>query len=176
MFMNKLFITHYYFPGTDPWKNIMLLPEEEAFRKAEELANAHPDTTSFGRFADFRNYYPARKKADAFVREKFIELGGKPKLMHPYSFTLLECDYLKNWFNSSDKITIDLDDIPDNQISFTLGDSCALLMHGNEPTVLTKKLLLERIEAFDGSVDVFLKQSLGKYPYVEVQLWDRISG
>lgn len=49
-------------------------------------------------------------------------------------------------------------------------------MHGNEPTVLTKKLLLERIEAFDGSVDVFLKQSLGKYPYVEVQLWDRISG
>ena len=74
--MDKLYITHYFYPGTDPWKNIMLLPEEEAFRKAEELANAHPDTTSFGRFADFVNYYPARKKADAFVREKFIQLGG----------------------------------------------------------------------------------------------------
>ena len=173
--MDKLYITHYYYPGTDPWKNIMLLPEEQAFRKAEELANEHPDTTSFGRFADFVNYYPARKKADAFVRERFIELGGKPKLPHPYSFTLLECEYLREWFDSSDKIIISLDDIPDDQISFTLGDSCALLMHGNEPTVLTKKLLLERIEAFDGSVDVFLKQALGKYPYVEVQLWDRIS-
>ena len=72
--MDKLYITHYFYPGTDPWKNIMLLPEEEAFRKAKELADAHPDTTSFGRFADFENYYPARKKADAFVRERFISL------------------------------------------------------------------------------------------------------
>ena len=78
--MDKLYITHYFYPGTDPWKNIMLLPEEEAFRKAKELADAHPDSTSFGRFADFENYYPARKKADAFVRERFIKLDGKPKL------------------------------------------------------------------------------------------------
>ena len=66
--MEKTYITHYYYPGTDPWKNIMNLPEEEAFRLAGELADAHPDTTSFGRFADFDNYYPARKKADEFVR------------------------------------------------------------------------------------------------------------
>jgi hypothetical protein len=174
--MDKLYITHYYYPGTDPWKNIMLLPEEEAFSKAKELADLHHGTTSFGRFADFDNYYPARKKADAFVREKFIELGGKPKLLHPYSFTLMECEYLREWFNSSDKIVIDLDDVPDDQVSFTLGDSCALMICGNEPVVLSKKLLFERIEVVNGSVDVFLKESLGKYAYVEVQLWDRISG
>ena len=172
--MDKLYITHYFYPGTDPWKNIMLLPEEEAFRKAKELADAHPDTTSFGRFADFENYYPARKKADAFVRERFIKLGGKPKLRNPYSFTLLECEYLRDWFDSSDKIIIDLDDVPDDQVSFTLGDSCALMIHGNEPVVLTKKMLYERIEACNGSVDVFLKESLGNYAYVEVQLWDKI--
>lgn len=172
--MDKLYITHYFYPGTDPWKNIMLLPEEEAFRKAKELADAHPDTTSFGRFADFENYYPARKKADAFVREKFIKLDGKPKLPHPYSFTLLECEYLRDWFDSSDKIIIDLDDVPDDQVSFTLGDSCALMIHGNEPVVLTKKMLYERIGACNGSVDVFLKESLGNYAYVEVQLWDKI--
>lgn len=172
--MNKLYITHYYYPGTDPWKNIMLLPEEEAFRVAEELAKAHPDTTSFGRFADFVNYYPARKRADEYVRSKFVQLGGKPKLLHPYSFTLLECEYLKEWFNSSDKILIDLDDIPDDQVSFTLGDSCALMLHGTEPVVLTKSLLFERIESYDGEVDAFLKESLGKYAYVEVQLWDKL--
>ena len=119
-------------------------------------------------------YYPVRKKTDEFVREKFIELGGTPKLLHPYSFTLLECEYLKEWFNSSDKLIIDLDDIPDDQVSFTLGDSCALMLHGNDPVVLTKKLLFDRIDACNGSVDVFLKESLGKYAYVEVQLWDRI--
>jgi hypothetical protein len=69
--MDKLFITHYYFPGTDPWKNIMNLPEQEAFRMAAELAEKHPDTTSFGRFADFENYYPNRKRADEFVRNEF---------------------------------------------------------------------------------------------------------
>ncbi|MCR4792703.1 MAG: hypothetical protein K5871_08130 [Lachnospiraceae bacterium] len=172
--MDKLYITHYYYPGTDPWKNIMLLPEEEAFCKAKELADLHPDTTSFGRFADFENYYPVRKKADAFVRERFIGLGGKPKLEHPYSFTLMECEYLREWFNSSDKIIIDLEDIPDDQVSFTLGDSCALMIHGNEPVVLTKKTLLEQIAACNGSAEAFCKRSLGKYAYVEVQLWDRV--
>lgn len=35
--MDRLYISHYYYPGTDPWKNIMLLLEEEAFRVAKEL-------------------------------------------------------------------------------------------------------------------------------------------
>ena len=172
--MDKLFITHYYYPGTDPWKNIMNLPEEEAFRTAEELAAAHPETTSFYRFADFRNYYPRRKKADSYMRDAFIRLGGKPRLLHPYSFVLTECEYLKDWFDSSDKIVLDLSDIPDDQISFTIGDSCALITQGLEPVILTKKMLLEGIRACDGSVDAFLEKTLGKNYYVEVQLWDRV--
>ena len=172
--MDRLYITHYYYPGTDPWKNIMLLPEDEAFRVAGELAAAHPETTSFGRFADFRNYYPARKKADEYVWGRFVEAGGKPALAHPYSFTLMDCEYLRKWFSDGEKIMLDLDDIPDDQISFTLGDSCAMMIHGMEPDVLTKAHLFERIEACGGSVDTFLKESLGRYAYVEVQLWDRI--
>ncbi len=58
-------------------------------------------------------------------------------------------------------------------MSFTLGDSCALIAHGEEPVVLTKEMLLDSIRNC-GSVDAFLKQSLGKYAYVEVQLWDTI--
>ena len=172
--MDKLFITHYYYPGTDPWKNIMNLPEQDAFKMAAELAATHPYTTSFGRFADFENYYPARKKADEYVREAFLRLGGKPKLEHPYSFALMECEYLRDWFDSSDKIVYDLSDVPDDQVSFTLGDSCALIVHGKEPVVLTKKQLLDNIRACGDSVDEYLKQSLGKYAYVEVQLWDRL--
>ena len=169
--MEKYSIIHYFYPGTDPWKNIMNLPEQEAFRVAEELAAKHPDTTSFGRFADFANYYPDRKRADEFVREAFVKLGGRPKLKHPYSFTLGECEYLQKWFDTEDKIVIDLSDVPDDQVSFTLGDSCALLIHGVEPTVLTKAMLLEGINACGGSVEEYCKKSLGKYAYVEVQLW-----
>ncbi len=172
--MDKLFITHYYYPGTDPWKNIMNLPEQEAFRTAAELAALHPETTSFYRFADFRNYYPNRKRADEYVREAFIRLGGKPRLPHPYSFVLTECEYLREWFDSSDRITLDLSDIPDDQVSFTHGDSCALITHGSEPVVMTKGMLLEGIGACGGSVETFLRKTLGEYRYIEVQLWDRV--
>lgn len=170
----ELQIVHYYFPNTDPWKNIMLLTEEEAFKVADRLAKTHPDETSFGRFSDFVNYYPARKKADSYVREEFIRLGGNPKLEHPYSFTLGECDYLKEWFKSEDKLVYNLSDIPDEQVSFTLGDSCALLMRGTKPTVLTKRMLLERIHEYNDSLEMFLKESLDNCAYVEVQLWDKI--
>lgn len=172
--MDKLFITHYYFPGTDPWKNIMNLPEEDAFRVAAELAASHPDTTSFYRFADFGNYYPNRKKADEYVREAFIRLGGKPRLLHPYSFVLTECEYLREWFDSSDRIVLDLSGIPEDQVSFTPGDSCALITHGLKPAVLTKGMLLEGICAGGGSADAFLKKALGPNRYLEVQLWDRV--
>ena len=172
--MQELFIIHYYYPSTDPWKNIMLLPETEAFRVAKELAEAHPDATSFGRFADFVNYYPARKAADEYVREAFIKLGGKPELDHPYAFTLGECEYLKEWFNSSDKLVYELSEVPDEQISFTLGDSCALLMRGDKPVVLTKKMLLERIHECGDSVDSFLKNSLVNCAYVEAQVWKKL--
>jgi hypothetical protein len=151
----------------------MELPEKEAFRVAAELAAMHPDTASFGRFADFENYYPNRKKADEYVREAFICLGGKPELLHPYSFTLNECEYLRSWFSEGEKLVLDLADIPEEQISFTIGDSCAQITNGVEPQVLTKEMLMKRIADHGNSVEAFLKASLGKFAYVEVQLWYR---
>ena len=84
------------------------------------------------------------------------------------------CQYLRNWFDSSDRITLDLSDIPEDQVSFTPGDSCALITHGSEPAVLTKKTILEGIAACGGSVEAFLEKTLGTNRYIEVQLWDRI--
>ena len=170
----RMSIVHYFFPGTDPWKNIMNLPEEEAFAKAKELSDAHPGETSFGRFADFVNYYPSRKATDEYVRDCFIEKRGKPELLHPFSFTLLECEYLRNWFSEGEKLELYLEDVPDDQISFTIGDSCARYGWGERPEVLTKTEFLQKIHACGGSVETFLKESLGKFAYVEVHVWKRM--
>ena len=95
--------------------------------------------------------------------------------MHPYSFVLGECEYLRKWFDTEDKLVLDLSEIPDDQISFTPGDSCALLIHGEEPAVLTKAMLLDGIRTCDGSIEEYCKKNLGNiYAYVEVQLWDRM--
>lgn len=76
--MEKTHITHYYYPGTDHWKNIMNLPEEEAFRLAGELADAHPETMSFYRFADFDYGFDEEKanQAVAYYREYFRGQGN----------------------------------------------------------------------------------------------------
>ena len=170
--MTDLYITHYYYPGTDPWRNIMNLPEEDAFRLAGELAKAHPETTSFYRFADFANYYPLRKKADAYVRARFAELGGKPELEHPFCFVLGESEYLEKWFSDGGKLTIALEILPEDQISFTLGDSCAVLSQGKELTVLTKAELLAGV-AECGFTEAFCERKLGGHGYVEAQLWKK---
>ena len=170
--MAPLIITHYYVHGTDPWQNIMLLPEAEAFRTAAELAAAHEGMESFGRFADFVHYYPLRKAADEWVRKEFIRLGGRPRLEHPYSFVLGESNYLKKWFSQGDSLQIPLDRVPEDQVSFTLGDSCAKLSRGDALEVLTKQMLREKLRAFGDSVEKLI-QSIAPYGYVEVQLWSR---
>ena len=173
--MNSLYITHYYVQGTDPWKNIMLLSEEAAFQKAAKLASVHKGMTSSGRFADFQNYYPLRKATDKLVREQFIRLGGKPRLEHPYSFVLGESDYLKTWFDEGDSLRIPLDEIPDELISFTLGDSCAKYSRNDSLEVLTKRRLIERLHTFDDSPERLVR-SIAPYGYVEAQMWYRPAG
>ena len=168
----NLYITHYYIRGTEPWRNIMLLPEAEAFRKAAELAEAFRGTASSGRFADFINYYPRRKAADRIVREEFIRLGGSPRLEHPYSFVMGKSDYLEKWYGDGVNIRLQLDTIPDGQISFTPGDSCARYERNELPVVWTKQILLEKLHEFGDSQEKLVR-SIAPYGSVEAQLWDK---
>ena len=85
----------------------------------------------------------------------------------------MECEYLRKWFSNGEKIVISLEDVPDDQISFTIGDSCAQIINGTEPEILTKEMLMKRIRSCGGSVSSFLEESLGKFAYVEAQLWYR---
>ena len=164
-------LTHYYYKDTEPLKNIMLLPEEEAFKKAAELAAEHPETKSFYRFADFVNYYPRRKAADEWLYNHFKALGGKPELKHPYSFVLFENAYLKEWFSNGESVKVLLSDIPEEQVSFTLGDSCAVYEREGDIALRTKKMLFEEINAFEGTVEEYAKFIEEKHYYIEVQVW-----
>jgi len=85
----------------------------------------------------------------------------------------MECEYLRKWFSNGEKIVMNLVDIPDDQISFTIGDSCAQITNGTEPEVLTKEMLMKRIYDRGDSVNTFLEEALGKFAYIEVQLWYR---
>lgn len=167
-----LFLTHYCQPGCKPFQNIMRLPEADAFALAKRMADAHPDTTAFYRFADFDHYYPLRLQTDALLYAHFVRAGGKPRETHPLSFVLQGSDYLRRWFGSGAIYRMPLHAIASDVVSFTLGDSCAQYGKTGRITLLTKEQLLDQIAHAAGDLETALQALRGEYSYIEAQLWD----
>ena len=129
----------------------------------------------------FESYYPRRMMTDKYLYNMFTSLGGKPKEKHPLSFVLQGSEFLDNWFGNGLVFKIKLSSIPSDCISFTLGDSGeATKKNGvmvqeiqhNKLTMYNKKMLLEVIEAYNGTLDNFMNEIVNKYKYIEVQLWN----
>jgi hypothetical protein len=170
--LEDLYIVNYCHPNCSPLKNIMRLPKEEAFALAGRLAAANRETTAFYRFADFANYYPRRLHADRWLYQAFRSLGGSPKTEHPLSFVLQGNDYLEQWFDRGKVTKIPLIGIPSESVSFTYGDSTAVLQRGAHLKIVNKEQLLESICEFDGTLEGFLDEITKRHHYIEVQLWD----
>lgn len=167
---DEIFIVNYCHPNCEPLKNIMRLPRDEAFAVAAELSRQNPETTAFYRFADFGNYYPLRLAVDRLLYERFVALGGKPEVEHPLSFVLGGSEYLRDWFGGGTVTRYALADIPDELVSFTLGDSCSTYERTGELVVLTKSELLKKIHEFDSFAE-FISHIEKNCHYVEAQLW-----
>lgn len=172
MLIDNLTLVHYCHPNCEPFLNIMRLSKEEAFLLAEKLAKENPDTTAFYRFADFSNYYPRRMKTDEFLFDNFSRLGGKPKEKHPLFFVLQGCDYLDNWFGNGVSYKINVNEIPPDSVSFSLGDSCAQYERTGRIQQFTLEQLLKQMKDFDGGTEEFMGYVSEHYTYIEAQLWD----
>lgn len=166
---SDLVLVNYCHPDCIPMMNIMRLPKAEAFQLAYELAEKHPNTTAFYRFADFENYCELRRTQDNYLYSRFVELGGLPEEKHPLSFVIEDSDYLRNWFANGIETRLPLRDIAPCHISFTIGDSGAEFQRNGRLDLLTMGELQRRIDKFDGDFEAFM-QSTGRQ-YIEVQLW-----
>lgn len=172
--METLWLTCYCHADCQPLKNIMRLPEKEAFALAKQLAQAHPGTTAFYRFADFENYYPRRMKTDRLLLEKFCSLGGQPREKHPLSFVLGTSDYLYEWFDRGTILRLPLEAVLPERVSFTLGDSMSVLSRQGDVTLLTLPMLLSAMESHPRGPSGYLAQMQKEYHYIEVQVWDDV--
>lgn len=166
---DELVLVNYCHPDCRPLMNIMRLSEAEAFQLAHKLAESHPNTTAFYRFADFSNYYPKRKMQDAYLYSRFIELGGLPEEEHPLSFVVESSEYLQDWFENGIETKLRLKDIAPYHISFTIGDSGAEYEKSGRVDLLTANELYQRINQYGGDFDAFLHAT--SRHYIEAQLW-----
>ena len=178
--LDELYIVNYCHYNCKPFFNICRLPKEDAFSLAYSMAADNPNTTAFGRFADFENYYPRRIKTDEYLYNLFVSLNGKPKEMHPLSFVLQGSEFLDNWFGNGTAHRIILKNIPSEYISFTLGDSMSVFKKNGERTIerngdltmYTKEMLSDTLREYKSTIDDFMNDVVEKYGYIEVQLWN----
>ena len=109
--------------------------------------------------------------ADDIIYTSFIALGGKPKEKHPLSFVLNGSEYLNKWYGFGPAVKLPLADIPSEQISFTYGDSSAMLEKTGKILLITKEMLLDEITHYQGTLNNYMSEIEKKYYYIEVQLW-----
>ena len=169
--MFELNIVQYCHSQCFPLHSITELPEAEAYQMAEKLGKNNG--TAFYRFKDFVNYYPRRIKAEKWLYEWFLKLGGEPKTEHPLYFVLEGSNFLDEWFDRGKIIKLPLSRINEKHISFTLGDSCAKYDKKNRRDPFLKNELYKIIEEHGGDIENYLKTIEKEYSYIECQLWDK---
>ena len=91
---------------------------------------------------------------------------------HPLYFTVQPSEALAENYGEHCAIKIDLDEVADSDISFTLGDSMALYYTEKLHQVYTKNDLLKQLELYDKDVKILLEQNKEQVMFIEAQLWN----
>lgn len=156
--LDDLYIVNYCHPNSTPLKNIMRLPKEQAFALARHMANSNKDTTAYGRFADFENYYPLRLQTDNLLYDTFVSLGGNPKSRHPLFFVLHKSDYLEKWYECGASTKMQLKHIPSEFICFTYGDNVSTYSKKGAVQMLTKEEQAQILRSYKGTFEDFVKE------------------
>jgi len=170
----SLILVNYRHRESEFGKSITSLPLEEAMMIADELykncsCKAH---NRFGSF--FVQYYKDRKKAEQWLYERCQQMGVHPKVRHPIYFTLQESEELSANFGEYRKSILNLDEIADEDISFTFGDSMSLYYEGSLSRILTKEELFEQIRMDNccENGNDFFANIRSQCEFVEAQLWN----
>jgi hypothetical protein len=174
-------LTHYYFDRDHPFRSISALPEEEALSVMKPLAS---DDLFGMRFKNPEQYLNDRKNTESWLRSSFIAKGGKPTDKHPLYLIVGDSGWIeeKNIFKM--KISVPVDILSDNDVSFTFPDSMFSLMFWKEKTkeynenihgiVFTLSEMYELLNGVLKPGDNFpgRKEDVIS-PYIEAQVWNR---
>jgi hypothetical protein len=178
------YLTYYYKRGTEPFRSLSALPDEEAIKIMEELC----DDTPFGaRFKDPVQYMRNRRQAEQWVREEFIAKGGQPREAYPIPMVLGASKWMVKHSPDPDahgEIRIPLSVFTEYDVSFTYPDSMISLWFGRDKPpeyylpdyhgkVFTRSEILSIVEMKglpEEAWETHLPSNLA--PYIEAQVWN----
>jgi len=149
----------------------MQLPKEEAFALARELYKETAVCEAYGRFSDsnFEQYYETRMRAEKWLYENFIEIGGKPQTKHPIYFYVHSWGLEDKFWETKITERIALSNIDACDISFIFGDSCGEVDRPNRKEPFMKDELMRYIAEHDNDIEKLLKTA--RHGMIEAQIW-----
>jgi len=112
------YLYHYYEKSCEPFRTITALPLDEAIAAYTAWRAAQPNSG----VTTPEWYLNRRYNMEKRVRDKFIEIGGKPIRTAPVYFTLGANKGMETWYNTPVHIKIPVDEFDLNAVSFTYGD------------------------------------------------------
>jgi len=177
-------LIYYYKLGTEPFRSLSALPDEEAIKIIRGLC----DDTPFGeRFKDPIQYMRNRRQTEQWVRDEFIAKGGQPRASYPIPMVLGASKWMVR--NAPDpvvhgEICIPLAVFSERDISFTYPDSMISLWlskeqpaeyyqpeyHGKVFTLSEIFFIVESKGLPEGEWKTNLPNDLA--PYIEAQVWN----
>jgi len=178
------YLTYYYKRGTEPFRSLSALPDEEVIKIMEELC----DDTLFGaRFKDPIQYIRNRRQTEQWVREEFRAKGGRPQEAYPIPMVLGASKWMVKQApdpGAHGEIRIPLSVFTEYDVSFTYPDSMISLWFGREkpkeyylPDYHGKVFTLSEILSIVGEKglpeedwETNLPSELA--PYIEAQVWN----
>jgi hypothetical protein len=177
-------LTYYYKRGTEPFRSLSALPDEEAITIMEELC----DDTPFGaRFKDPVQYLRNRRQTEQWVREEFIAKGGQPREAYPIPMVLGSSKWMAKVAPDKElhaEIRIPLSVFTEYDVSFTYPDSMISLWFGRDKPpeyylpdyhgkIFTRSEILSIVESKglpEEAWETHLPSNLA--PYIEAQVWN----
>jgi hypothetical protein len=117
-----MFLTHYYHQQDRPFQSLSALGETEALNIISRLSDR--DGLVYRRFCQPEEYLRLRKETEAWVRESFIQKGGKPNSSYPQYFVIEQSIWIEEGFNQQSRsISVPLSVFKAERVSFTFPDS-----------------------------------------------------
>jgi hypothetical protein len=178
------YLTHYYKLGTQPFRSLSALTDEEA----EGIMQGLSDDTPYGsRFKDPLGYMRDRRRTEQWVRDQFIAKGGQPRASYPIPMVLGSSPWIEKNAPAPaahGEIRIPLSVFTEQDVSFTYPDSMISLWFGRDKPpeyyrpevhgkVFTISEILSLVDA-RGMPEETWETNLPAHlaPYIEAQVWN----
>ena len=117
---------HYYRTGSEPFRSLSALPDAEALAIMRSLYVE--GSVIWERFKDPADYLRARRETEAWLRQEFIRLGGKPREAYPIYMVLGRSKWVERMADPATLATTSAIEVPlailnETDVSFTYPDS-----------------------------------------------------